>query len=33
MANNENKKGAIITAVVVGAVAIGVNIATIMLNG
>jgi hypothetical protein len=33
MANNENKKGAIITAVVVGAVAIGVYIATIMLNG
>ena len=33
MANNENKKGAIITAVVVGAVAIGVYIATIVLNG
>ena len=33
MANNENKKGAIITAVVVGAVAIGVYIASIMLNG
>ena len=33
MANNENKKGVIITAVVVGAVAIGVYIATIMLNG
>ena len=33
MANSENKKGAIITAVVVGVVAIGVYIATIMLNG
>jgi hypothetical protein len=33
MANNENKKSAIITAVVVGAVAIGVYVATIMLNG
>ncbi|SVD93944.1 uncharacterized protein METZ01_LOCUS446798 [marine metagenome] len=33
MANNENKKGVIITAVVVGAVAIGVYVATIMLNG
>ena len=33
MANNENKKGAIITAVVVVAVAIGVYVATIMLNG
>jgi len=33
MANNENKKGVIITAVVVGAVAIGVYLATIMLNG
>ncbi len=33
MANNENKKGAIITAIVVGAVAIGVYVATIMLNG
>ena len=33
MANNENKKGAIITAVVVGAVAIGVDVAPIMLNG
>ena len=33
MANNENKKCVIITAVVVGAVAIGVYVATIMLNG
>ena len=33
MANNENKKGVIITAVLVGAVAIGVYVATIMLNG
>jgi hypothetical protein len=33
MANNENKKGVIITAVMVGAVAIGVYVATIMLNG
>ncbi len=33
MADNENKKGAIITALVVGAVAIGVYVATIMLNG
>ena len=33
MANNENKKGVIITAVMVGAVAIGVYLATIMLNG
>ena len=33
MANNENKKGVIITAVVVGAVAIGVYVATIILNG
>jgi hypothetical protein len=33
MANDENKKGAIITALLVGAVAIGVYVATIMLNG
>ena len=32
MANNENKKGAIITAIMVGAVAIGVYLATIILN-
>ena len=31
--DNKNKKGAIITAIVVGAVAIGVYVATIMLNG
>jgi len=29
----DNKKGAIITAIVAGAVAIGVYVATIMLNG
>ena len=33
MADNKNKKGASITAIVAGAVAIGVYIATIMLNG
>ena len=33
MADNKNKKGAIITDIVVGAVAIGVYVATIMLNG
>jgi len=33
MADNRNKKSAIITAIVVGAVAIGVYVATIMLNG
>ena len=33
MTNNESKKGAIITAIVVGAVAIGVYVATIILNG
>ena len=33
MADNKNKKGAIITAIVTGAVAIGVYVATIMLNG
>jgi hypothetical protein len=33
MADNKNKKGAIITAVLFGAIAIGVYIATIMLNG
>ena len=33
MADNKNKKGAIRTAIVVGAVAIGVYVATIMLNG
>ena len=33
MADNKNKKGAIITAIVVGTVAIGVYVATIMLNG
>ena len=33
MANNENKKGVIITAIMVGAVAIGVYLATIILNG
>ena len=33
MAEYENKKGAIITALIVGAVAIGVYVATIMLNG
>ena len=33
MADNQNKKGAIITAIVAGAVAIGVYVATIMLNG
>ena len=33
MADNKNKKGVVITAILVGAVAIGVYIATIMLNG
>ena len=33
VADNKNKKGAIITAIVAGAVAIGVYVATIMLIG
>ena len=33
MADNKNKKGAFITAVLFGAIAIGVYVATIMLNG
>ena len=33
MADNKKNKGVIITALLVGAVAIGVYVATIMLNG
>ena len=33
MAENKKNKGVIITALLVGAVAIGVYVATIMLNG
>ena len=33
MADNKNKKGTIITAIVAGAVAIGIYVATIILNG
>jgi hypothetical protein len=33
MAENKNNKGVITTALIVGAIAIGVYVATIMLNG
>ncbi len=33
MADNKNNKGAITTALIVGAIAIGVYVVTILLNG